>query len=367
MNGEAPASRPRPRAPAVRPSSVPISFCWPPAQCSSGQVKDLAPGHQASARTKETTSAASGPAGGKAKERAETAWPPTRRDASDRSAQSAQQSAQQSGGMSEAQRLLSWKPCFEESFRVFNYIMTSDVAAAVAVAAQSAVVPLEATNRSKRRESREQRLSPWNLFSRTAPRTEEIGLLAGRKLPVPPRPATPPEEPARSSREAASKGKEAIEAEVTPQDSSQSASGAACRAAQNLGRQARPSSGLRRPPRQVKRSKSRDRNQMGVPHQVRCKSRGRLRGVQRQRALNRGKRRSSTTAARCHGPSQDSGHPSNFSCLPLRVILQYFFSITTLQWERSKWTRIASFAARVEGDQRFSSVTPAAFTATMQC
>lgn len=287
MNGEAPASRPRPRAPAVRPSSVPISFCWPPAQCSSGQVKDLAPGHQASARTKETTSAASGPAGpagGKAKERAETAWPPTRRDASDRSAQSAQQSAQQSGGMSEAQRLLSWKPCFEESFRVFNYIMTSDVAAAVAVAAQSAVVPLEATNRSKRRESREQRLSPWNLFSRTAPRTEEIGLLAGRKLPVPPRPATPPEEPARSSREAASKGKEAIEAEATPQDSSQSASGAACRAAQNLGRQARPSSGLRRPPRQVKRSKSRERN-LGVPHQVRCKSRGRLRGVQRQRAL----------------------------------------------------------------------------------
>lgn len=176
MNGEAPASRPRPRAPAVRPSSVPISFCWPPAQCSSGQVKDLAPGHQASARTKETTSAASGPAGGKAKERAETAWPPTRRDASDRSAQSAQQSAQQSGGMSEAQRLLSWKPCFEESFRVFNYIMTSDVAAAVAVAAQSAVVPLEATNRSKRRESREQRLSAWNLFSRTAPRTVSVSL-----------------------------------------------------------------------------------------------------------------------------------------------------------------------------------------------
>lgn len=179
MNGEAPASRPRPRAPAVRPSSVPISFCWPPAQCSSGQVKDLAPGHQASARTKETTSAASGPAGpagGKAKERAETAWPPTRRDASNRSAQSAQQSAQQSGGMSEAQRLLSWKPCFEESFRVFNYIMTSDVAAAVAVAAQSAVVPLEATNRSKRRESREQRLSAWNLFSRTAPRTVSVSL-----------------------------------------------------------------------------------------------------------------------------------------------------------------------------------------------
>lgn len=287
MNGEAPASR-RPRAP-VRPSSVPISFCWPPAQCPA-QVKDMPPNHQALVpRTKETASAGSG---GKAKDRAETAWPPTRRDPSDRSAPSAAQSAQQSAAQSEAQRLLSWKPCFEESFRVFNYIMTSDVAAAVAVAAQSAVVPLEATNRSKRRESREQRLSPWNLFSRTAPQ-EQIGLLAGRKLPVPPRPATPAEEPARSAREAVSKNKEAIEAEeasgsstLQVDASSHSASGAACRAAQNLGRQARPSSGPRRPPaRQVKRSKSRERHQMGAPHQVRCKSRGRLRGVQRQRAL----------------------------------------------------------------------------------
>mmetsp|Transcript_71141 Transcript_71141/g.112665 ORF Transcript_71141/g.112665 Transcript_71141/m.112665 type:complete len:860 (-) Transcript_71141:91-2670(-) len=263
MNGEAPSRRPR--APAVRPSSVPISFCWPPAQGTSGQAKDPAPGHQASAaRPKDP----SGVSGGKAKERAETApWPPRREPPSAVGAVSDRGVAP--GSPSEAQ-LLSWKPCFEESFRVFNYIMTSDVAAAVAVAAQSAVVPLEATNRSKRRESREQRLSPWNLFSRTAPQ-EQIGLLAGRKL-LPPRPQTP-------------EVSQAIEAE--PADApSRSASGAACRAAQNLGRQARPSSALRRPPaRQVKRSKSRERHQMGVPHQVRCRSRGRLRGVQRQRAL----------------------------------------------------------------------------------
>lgn len=76
--------------------------------------------------------------------------------------------------MSEAQRLLSWKPCFEESFRVFNYIMTSDVAAAVAVAAQSAVVPLEATSLSQPQEPHAAQLRTWG--ARRGPAADSAGL-----------------------------------------------------------------------------------------------------------------------------------------------------------------------------------------------
>lgn len=245
-----------------RPSSVPKSFCWPPAggqvvvpRQSAGSI----PGHAAIPQKAPSDTGA--------------AWP----------------SQSEGPPVSEAQKLLSWRPCFEESFRVFNYIMTNDVAAAVAVAAQSAVVPLETSSRSKRRETREHRPSPWKLFSRTVPE-EQVGLLTGRQMkPQPVQREAIVQEPARSARDVASKGKELSEAESpTYQVDMSSASGAARHAVtQSHEKVARPSSGFGRPPvRQVKRSKSRERGVTGVaPRQVRCKSRGKLRGVQRQRAL----------------------------------------------------------------------------------
>eukprot|EP00913_Durusdinium_trenchii_P013648 g12815.t1 len=74
-------------------------------------------------------------------------------------------------GISDA-KMLSWQPCFEdlaESFRVFNYILTSDTAAAVTAAAESTVVPLD-TGRTTRAKSRREK------------GRERVGFLSGQQI-----------------------------------------------------------------------------------------------------------------------------------------------------------------------------------------